>query len=45
MRAVVVGAGLGGLCVAHGLRKAGADVEVLEARAGIADSGLGPSRI
>jgi 2-polyprenyl-6-methoxyphenol hydroxylase-like FAD-dependent oxidoreductase len=41
MRAVVVGAGLGGLCVAHGLRKAGADVEVLEARAGIADSGLG----
>ena len=37
MRAVVVGAGLGGLCVAHGLHKAGVDVEVLEARDGIHD--------
>jgi 2-polyprenyl-6-methoxyphenol hydroxylase-like FAD-dependent oxidoreductase len=41
MRAVVTGAGLGGLCVAHGLRKAGADVEVLEARDGIGDFGQG----
>jgi salicylate hydroxylase len=32
MRAVVVGAGLGGLCAAHGLRRAGLEVEVLEAR-------------
>jgi 2-polyprenyl-6-methoxyphenol hydroxylase-like FAD-dependent oxidoreductase len=37
MRIVVVGAGLGGLCVAHGLLKAGADVEVLEARDAIRD--------
>jgi 2-polyprenyl-6-methoxyphenol hydroxylase-like FAD-dependent oxidoreductase len=41
MRVVVVGAGLGGLCVAHGLRRAGADVEVLEAGAGIGDLGQG----
>src|ERR1017187_6141525 len=41
MRAVVVGAGLGGLCVAHGLHKAGVDVEVLEARDGIHDAGQG----
>lgn len=31
MRVVVVGAGLGGLCVANGLHKAGVDVEVFEA--------------
>jgi 2-polyprenyl-6-methoxyphenol hydroxylase-like FAD-dependent oxidoreductase len=37
MRAVVVGAGLGGLCMAHGLHKAGVDVEVLEAHDGIHD--------
>jgi cation diffusion facilitator CzcD-associated flavoprotein CzcO len=37
MRVAVVGAGLGGLCVAHGLRRAGADVEVLEAGAGTGD--------
>jgi len=41
MRAVVVGAGLGGLCAAHGLRQAGADVEVLEAQDKISDSGQG----
>jgi 2-polyprenyl-6-methoxyphenol hydroxylase-like FAD-dependent oxidoreductase len=41
MRVVVVGAGLGGLSVAHGLRKAGADVEVLEAQEGIHDLGQG----
>ena len=41
MRVVVMGAGLGGLCVAHGLRRAGADVEVLEAGAGIGDFGQG----
>jgi 2-polyprenyl-6-methoxyphenol hydroxylase-like FAD-dependent oxidoreductase len=41
MRAVVVGAGLGGLCVAHGLHGAGADVEVLEARDRIGDFGQG----
>jgi 2-polyprenyl-6-methoxyphenol hydroxylase-like FAD-dependent oxidoreductase len=41
MRVVVAGAGLGGLCVAHGLRRAGADVEVLEAGAGIGDFGQG----
>lgn len=41
MRAVVVGAGLGGLAVAHGLLTAGAEVEVLEARGGIGDSGQG----
>jgi 2-polyprenyl-6-methoxyphenol hydroxylase-like FAD-dependent oxidoreductase len=41
MRVVVVGAGLGGLCVAHGLHKAGVDVEVLEARDGIHDVGQG----
>ena len=41
MRAVVVGAGLGGLCVAHGLHKAGVDVEVFEARTGIDDSAQG----
>jgi 2-polyprenyl-6-methoxyphenol hydroxylase-like FAD-dependent oxidoreductase len=41
MRVVVVGAGLDGLCVAHGLHKAGVDVEVLEARDGIHDAGQG----
>jgi 2-polyprenyl-6-methoxyphenol hydroxylase-like FAD-dependent oxidoreductase len=41
VRVVVAGAGLGGLCVAHGLRRAGADVEVLEAGAGIEDFGQG----
>src|ERR1019366_9451541 len=41
MRVVVVGAGLGGLCVAPGLHKAGVDVEVLEARDGIHDAGQG----
>lgn len=36
MRVVVIGAGLGGLCLAHGLRQAGIDVSVFErsARAG-----------
>ena len=41
MRVVVVGAGLGGLCVANGLHKAGVDVEVFEARDGIHDAGQG----
>lgn len=41
MRVVVVGAGLGGLCVANGLRRTGADVEVLEAHDGITDTGQG----
>src|ERR1039457_2043744 len=41
MRVVVVGAGLGGLCVANGLHKAGVDVEVFEARDGIHDVGQG----
>jgi 2-polyprenyl-6-methoxyphenol hydroxylase-like FAD-dependent oxidoreductase len=41
MRVVVAGAGLGGLCVANGLRNAGVDVEVLEARDGIRDVGQG----
>lgn len=30
MRVVIAGAGLGGLCLAHGLRRSGADVVVLE---------------
>ena len=30
MRVIVIGAGLGGLCLAHGLRKAGIDVQVSE---------------
>jgi 2-polyprenyl-6-methoxyphenol hydroxylase-like FAD-dependent oxidoreductase len=37
MRVIVVGAGLGGLCVANGLVKAGIEVEVLEADADIGD--------
>lgn len=41
MRVVVVGAGLGGLCVANGLRAAGADVVVLEAQDGIRDRDQG----
>jgi 2-polyprenyl-6-methoxyphenol hydroxylase-like FAD-dependent oxidoreductase len=32
MRVLVIGAGLGGLCLAHGLRQAGIDVYVLERR-------------
>lgn len=34
MRVVVVGAGLGGLCLAHGLRAEGIEVQVLERRPG-----------
>lgn len=41
MRVVVVGAGLGGLCVANGLRRAGVDVEVLEAQDGVNEAGQG----
>ncbi|WP_163513393.1 FAD-dependent monooxygenase [Fodinicola acaciae] len=41
MRVVVVGAGLGGLCVANGLLRAGFQVEVLEAREQVADAGQG----
>jgi len=33
MRVLVVGAGPGGLCLAHGLAQAGIDVQVLERRA------------
>jgi hypothetical protein len=41
MRVVVVGAGIGGLRLANGLRRTGADVEVLEAHDGITDAGQG----
>ena len=41
MRAAVVGAGLGGLVAAHGLRSIGVDVEVFEARQEYDSSGLG----
>ncbi|OZC88474.1 hypothetical protein CH254_11155 [Rhodococcus sp. 06-412-2C] len=41
MRAVVVGAGLGGLVAAHGLRSIGVDVEVFEARRPYDAGGLG----
>ncbi len=36
MRAVVVGAGIIGVCTAHALRRAGLDVTVLERRSGVA---------
>lgn len=37
MKVVIAGAGLGGLCLAHGLRQAGLDVQVLERRPSTAD--------
>jgi 2-polyprenyl-6-methoxyphenol hydroxylase-like FAD-dependent oxidoreductase len=37
MKVVIAGAGLGGLCLAHGLRQAGLDVQVLERRPSPAD--------
>ncbi|MEG8179843.1 FAD-dependent monooxygenase [Nocardia terpenica] len=41
MHVTVVGAGLGGLCVANGLLRAGMEVEVLEAHDGIRETGQG----
>jgi 2-polyprenyl-6-methoxyphenol hydroxylase-like FAD-dependent oxidoreductase len=37
VKVLIAGAGLGGLCLAHGLRQAGADVQVLERRPSPAD--------
>jgi 2-polyprenyl-6-methoxyphenol hydroxylase-like FAD-dependent oxidoreductase len=37
MKVLIAGAGLGGLCLAHGLRQAGVDVQVLERRPTPAD--------
>jgi 2-polyprenyl-6-methoxyphenol hydroxylase-like FAD-dependent oxidoreductase len=37
MKVIIAGAGLGGLCLAHGLRQAGLDVQVLERRQSPAD--------
>lgn len=30
MRVLIIGAGIGGLCLAHGLKKAGIDVHIFE---------------
>src|ERR1700761_4001290 len=37
MKVIIAGGGLGGLCLAHGLRQAGLDVQVLERRPSPAD--------
>ena len=37
MKVLIAGAGLGGLCLAHGLRQAGVGVQVLERRPTPAD--------
>jgi 2-polyprenyl-6-methoxyphenol hydroxylase-like FAD-dependent oxidoreductase len=37
MKVLIAGAGLGGLCLAHALRRAGVEVQVLERRPGPAD--------
>ena len=37
MKVIIAGAGLGGLCLAHGLRQAGIEVQVLERRPSPAD--------
>jgi 2-polyprenyl-6-methoxyphenol hydroxylase-like FAD-dependent oxidoreductase len=37
MKVIIAGAGLGGLCLAHGLRQAGVEVQVLERRPSPAD--------
>jgi 2-polyprenyl-6-methoxyphenol hydroxylase-like FAD-dependent oxidoreductase len=37
MRILIIGAGTGGLCLAHGLRQAGIDVEVFERSSGSTD--------
>ena len=43
MRAIIVGAGIGGLCAALALRRAGFDVQVFERAAQLSDVGAGIS--
>jgi 2-polyprenyl-6-methoxyphenol hydroxylase-like FAD-dependent oxidoreductase len=37
MKVLIAGAGLGGLCLTHGLRRAGLEVQVMERRPSPAD--------